>query len=862
LPSNLNTNFAWDYVSGNPYAAGIAATGSPSIPFSGDFVFTTYSSAPVSDVSPPKSPDATPPIIIQQSDIDAQSVSTNGVQVNYQATATDDVDGTVVPTCTPSSGSIFSVGNTTVICNAQDTAGNNATPMSFTVKVTLQNLNPPNLTVDQNNPGPSTTYKLISDTPVQSFTPSSPILSALRIEATNPTSSPISIDPHIFVDTINPATVVGQADTPLTLKPGSSIIQFDFNPPLQLTPGNSYQLFISPSTPNFEWDYVSGNPYAAGIAATGSPSIPFSGDFVFTSYFMPDTTPPDTLIDSGPSGTVLNTNTASFAFHSTKTGSTFQCSIDNSAYTACTTPTTYNNLADGSHTFSVKATDTSGNIDSTPATQTWVVDTIPPDTTIISGPTGHVDSNSESFQFSSTETSSTFQCSLDSSAFVTCSSPTTYSLKAGSHTFSVKATDTAGNTDSTPATQTWNSGHITTTSVSSTASTISVGNTVTYTAIVTDTSSNPTPPVGFVSWDDHSNGPFSSHECSLTITSGSTSQCSVAYVPTLTPIGGINGLYEGDPVHQVSGGSSSLLVTQASGIQTSSAVTPANLIIGPFGTISYTMTVTDSSNSPSPVGGFVTWDDGGAGGSFIPSTCSLSPSTAATCSVLYQAPLFVGNVIITGHYMGSDVNHHASSSNYVFLTVQSPSDADSDGISDQVDTSPSVVSNSFSDISIGGTTTGTITNRGNQLLTVQESYGHIITIRAAPLQVGNLATVNACNGSGQFTLNSGNQVNVFCHSFDAQVINGPVDFTFTANDGTTATASIGTGDSIIFKPDTFTFITPQINPDTIVVQVGNQKILVAPGQTVSQPVTLHDNKDSFLRSGAKNTNEGANTLLM
>jgi hypothetical protein len=173
-----------------------------------------------------------------------------------------------------------------------------------------------------------------------------------------------------------------------------------------------------------------------------------------------DTTAPDTTILSGPTGTVA-TPDASFTFDSSEPGSTFACSLDGAAFAACTSPASLTGLANGSHTFSVRATDAAGNTDASPATSTWIVDvpagdTTPPDTTIVSGPTGTVTTPDASFTFSSSESGSTFACSLDGAAFATCSSPASFSgLANGSHTFSVRATDAAGNTDASPATSTW-----------------------------------------------------------------------------------------------------------------------------------------------------------------------------------------------------------------------------------------------------------------------------------------------------------------------------------------------------------------------------------------------------------------------
>jgi hypothetical protein len=175
-----------------------------------------------------------------------------------------------------------------------------------------------------------------------------------------------------------------------------------------------------------------------------------------------DTTPPDTAISSGPSGTTTAT-TASLAFSATESGSTYECSLDSGSWGACTSPKSYSGLTVGSHSFAVKASDSAGNTDASPATRSWTVqavnppaDTTAPETTISSGPSSTTTVTTASLIFSATEIGSTFQCSLDSGAWGACTSPKTYSgLAVGSHAFSVKATDPAGNADATPATKNW-----------------------------------------------------------------------------------------------------------------------------------------------------------------------------------------------------------------------------------------------------------------------------------------------------------------------------------------------------------------------------------------------------------------------
>jgi chitodextrinase len=85
----------------------------------------------------------------------------------------------------------------------------------------------------------------------------------------------------------------------------------------------------------------------------------------------PDATPPETTITSGPSGTT-NSTSATFEFVASEPA-TFECSLDTAPFAACSSPASYTDLGEGSHTFRLRSTDTAGNVDSTPAERSWTV---------------------------------------------------------------------------------------------------------------------------------------------------------------------------------------------------------------------------------------------------------------------------------------------------------------------------------------------------------------------------------------------------------------------------------------------------------------------------------------------------------
>jgi RHS repeat-associated protein len=169
-----------------------------------------------------------------------------------------------------------------------------------------------------------------------------------------------------------------------------------------------------------------------------------------------DTQAPNTSISSGPFGTVFPD--VSFSFTSTESESTFECQMDGGAYGSCASPKDYKALAEGSHTFKVRAIDNVGNQDPTPAERTFtVID--PPETTITSPRPTYTSHEKFPITFTTDEPSGAwFECRLDTGPYKVCSSPDSLlsTVDSGWHTFYVRAYDSVGNVDPTAAVWTFN----------------------------------------------------------------------------------------------------------------------------------------------------------------------------------------------------------------------------------------------------------------------------------------------------------------------------------------------------------------------------------------------------------------------
>lgn len=193
----------------------------------------------------------------------------------------------------------------------------------------------------------------------------------------------------------------------------------------------------------------------SGISPTVS-NAPFITGQVYT---IDKTAPTGSISINGGAAYTNNTNvTLTLTGSDANTPLQMAFSIDGGAYTAdeafATTKSLTLPAGDGLKTVSVRLKDAAGN--TTVYSDDITLDATAPNTNILTKPTNPTNSTSATFTFDASETGCTFQGQLDAGAYVTVTSPLTFSgLAEGSHTFNVRAVDAAGNIDGTPATYTW-----------------------------------------------------------------------------------------------------------------------------------------------------------------------------------------------------------------------------------------------------------------------------------------------------------------------------------------------------------------------------------------------------------------------
>ena len=198
----------------------------------------------------------------------------------------------------------------------------------------------------------------------------------------------------IMTDSATPPTVT-QKTLPLTISCATS---YDLRGNT-VAPGASVSLLannelLATTTSDGLGDYV-----IAGLSNGRYTVIPRKMHYAFTPYSQEitvanldisginftaatDTTAPQTTITEKPA-ILTNTGTSVFSFISNKEHCTYECLIDGGFSASCDSPTGFQGLTPGLHTFQVRATDPAGNVDPSPDSWQWEIDLSAPDFTLI-----------------------------------------------------------------------------------------------------------------------------------------------------------------------------------------------------------------------------------------------------------------------------------------------------------------------------------------------------------------------------------------------------------------------------------------------------------------------------------------------
>jgi hypothetical protein len=242
---------------------------------------------------------------------------------------------------------------------------------------------------------------------------------------------------------------------------------------VSITAGPQHDGFTNDPTPSFAFSSTDSGPSfrcqldGGRFAACTSPfttSRLSDGDHRFTVEvtdtaqntaavsrdFTVDTTAPAVTISSGPAdGSATNDPAPTFRFSSTEPESSFQCRYEGHVFSACSgasSDTAASPLADGPHTFHVRAIDVAGNRGHGLDIE-FAVDTAAPELEI-KGPSEAETKKAKAaatFKLKASEHVGR-RCRIDSRRFRSCSERyRTPKLRPGIHTVQVEATDRAGN---------------------------------------------------------------------------------------------------------------------------------------------------------------------------------------------------------------------------------------------------------------------------------------------------------------------------------------------------------------------------------------------------------------------------------
>ncbi len=361
------------------------------------------------DTTPPAAPLVSAPAN-GSSTTNAQPAITGSAEAN--STVTVFVDGVAVGSTTATAGGTYSFTPTTAL-----------TEGSHTVRVTATDV--------AGNTSPTSNTNTFT---VDLTAPSAPVASAPADGSSTNNAQPAitgtaeaNSTVTVFIDGVSVGTTTATASG-----------TFSFTLPTALAEGSHTLAVTATDAAGNTSPSSNTNTFTVDLTAPAAPvvSAPANGSTIATrTPALTGTAEANSAVTVFLDGVSVGTTTASATG-----GWTF-------------TPT--GSLADGSHTVRATAADAAGNVSATSNTNTFTVLGGPPETTLVSGPSGTVSTTTATFVVAS-EPGATFECNLDGAGFVACPASSSFmNLGDGPHTVEIRSVNAAGTRDPTPVTQTW-----------------------------------------------------------------------------------------------------------------------------------------------------------------------------------------------------------------------------------------------------------------------------------------------------------------------------------------------------------------------------------------------------------------------
>ena len=229
-----------------------------------------------------------------------------------------------------------------------------------------------------------------------------------------------------------------------------------FEPVVTVVDGFAHFVTLVGNTYTYHYDVTGGEP--EGLQAVVVRYRDAAGNFSQRSGDVNlDFTPPQTFFAGPLPFPITTVADTTFPLVSDDPFAIFECDLDGVGFSPCPSTVFYPALTDAVHTFQARAIDRAGNVDPTPVSYTWRIDTTPPWTTIVTAPQSPTRSSLARFEFFADEPA-TFMCQVPQILpdFVHCNSPAIFGgLDEGDYEFLVFAIDTAGNVELFPKSASW-----------------------------------------------------------------------------------------------------------------------------------------------------------------------------------------------------------------------------------------------------------------------------------------------------------------------------------------------------------------------------------------------------------------------